>query len=297
MKTEKNLFQSLKGKCFFDEPISKHTTFQIGGTVDVFIEPIDTDDLIYVLREVREAKMSWKIIGNGSNILSCEKKLPQAVIKIGHLNNVYRDGNNVIAFGGAGLNKVVNFAAEEGLAGLEYFIGIPASVGGAVKCNAGAHGSCISNPLKELEIIDKDGNIRVMQKDEINFKYRGSDINDQTIIFKTVFSLAPENSQDVKTRIVNFLSYRKEMIPPEPSAGCVFKNPPQISAGRVIDRLGLKGFTIGQAMVSYKHANIIINLGGAKAEEVIKLMSHIKNEVYMKEEIKLEPEIIIWGES
>lgn len=294
MKTIAN-FQNIKGTCMFDEPLSKHTTFGVGGKIGFWVEPLELDDLRNILREVSVNSLSFKVIGNGSNILAGESGLPDVVIKLVNFNGISIEGTTIKAGSGVSLAKLLGASIENELSGLEFAAGIPALVGGAVKGNAGAQGKCIADVLKEITIIDASGGIQRIKREDIDFCYRRSDLSDDVIILEAEFNLSASDSNVMQNRIKNYLSRRKESIPSEPSAGCIFKNPPERSAGEIIDRLGLKGFTVGKAMVSDKHANVIVNMGGAAAKDIYFLVKHIQDEVFNQTGIRLETEIIYWG--
>lgn len=287
---------NIRGACFFDEPLDRHTTFKVGGKVKMWIEPQDISDLKCALKEITANGLSWRVIGNGSNILAGENNLPDVVIKLSNFNKLDIDGYAIIAESGASLSRLVGFSIENSLCGLEFLAGIPGLVGGAIKGNAGANGKNIDSVLKEISLMDREGNVHIMPSEKINFGYRYSDIGDDVIILNAVFNLVPGGSEDIQELVRGYLNKRKEKFPSEPSAGCIFKNLPDMSAGRLIDSLGIKGFTIGDAMVSYKHANVIVNLGGAGAKDVSGLIKHIKDEVYKKAGINLELEIDCWGD-
>lgn len=286
----------IKGACFFDEPLDRHTTFNIGGRVGLWIEPQDLDDLKIAMKGIKTSGLSWRIIGNGSNILAGEYGLPDVIIKLSNFNKLTIDGYTVKAESGVSLSKLVGFSIEYGLSGFEFLTGIPGQVDGAIKGNAGAQGRGMGDVLKEIYVMDAEGNIYDIPKEKISFGYRHSDIGNDIIILGGFFRLTQGDRDKMRDVVKGYLSKRNTIFPREPNAGCIFKNPPDISAGRLIEGLGLKGFTIGKAMVSYKHANVIVNLGGANAKDVYSLIEYIREEVYRKTGIRLELEIDCWGE-
>lgn len=285
----------IKGACLFDEPLERHTTFNIGGKVKLWIEPHDIEDLKIAVKEIRDNGLTWRIIGNGSNILAGEDGLPDAVIKLNNFNKITVEGHTIKAGCGAGLSKLAGFSVEHSLSGLEFLAGIPGQIGGAIKGNAGAQGKSIDIALKDMAVMDANGGVYNISRDDISFGYRSSGINDDIIILDAVFTLTAGDSGRMRELVGNYLAKRREVFPAEPNAGCIFKNLPYISAGRLIDNLGLKGFTIGRAMLSNKHANVIVNLGGARALDVHSLIRYIQDEVYNRAGDRLELEIDCWG--
>lgn len=295
IKTITNLQNIIRGTCLFNEPLSKYTTFNIGGTVGLWIEPHDIDDLKNIMREIKSNGLSWKVIGNGSNILAGEHGLPDIVMRLSNFKKLTVNGSTIEVEGGVSLAKLIGFSIENSLSGLEFLTGIPGQVGGTIKGNAGAQGRCIADVLKYVCVIDEGGNISNLSIDNINFAYRYSDIKKDVIILNSVFRLGMGESSKIREVVESYLRNRNKIFPKEPSVGCIFKNPAEKSAGRLIDELGLKGFTIGRAMVSYKHANVIINLGGASAKDVSSLIEYVREDVYNKTGIRLELEIDCWG--
>lgn len=286
----------IKGACLFDEPLAKHTTFNIGGRVGLWIEPQDLDDLKMAINQINANGFSWRVIGNGSNILAGEYGLPDVVIKLSSLNKLTINGYTITAGSGVSLARLVGFSIENGLSGLEFLAGIPGQVGGSIKGNCGAHGRSIASVLKEICVMDREGNVYEIPSDKISFGYRYSDLGPDIIILSGTFRLARGDKERMQEIVRGYLSRRNSIFPKEPNAGCIFKNPPDISAGRLIEGLGLKGFTIGKAMVSYQHANIIVNLGGATSMDVYSLIEYVRGEVLGRAGISLDLEIDCWGD-
>lgn len=287
---------NIKGACLFDEPLDIHTTFNIGGRVKLWVEPLDVSDLKNAISEITANGLSWRAIGNGSNILAGEYGLPDVVIRLSNFNKLSVAGNTIKADAGVSLAKLIGFAVEKGLAGIEFLSGIPGTVGGAIKGNAGAQGKNLDSVLMEIYVMDSQGAIRTVPKEKIFFGYRYSDIRNDIIILGGVFKLYQNDPDKINNAVKDYLSRRKEIFPTQPNAGCIFKNPKDMSAGKLIDRIGLKGFTIGKAVVSYKHANIIVNPGGANSRDVHSLIRYVWDEVYRRTGIKLELEIDCWGD-
>lgn len=278
-----------------NEPLSKHTTFKIGGPAKLWAEPVNVDELKRVLEDIRNEELDYKVIGNGSNILAKDKGIPWAIIKLGSFKELVICNNILKAGAGVSLNSLVRFSLEKNLSGLEFLAGIPGTVGGAIKTNTGAHGSEMADVIKEVGVVDKEGNVHTIPREKINFRYRYSDIREDFIILSAKFSLSKSSCEKMDKNIEKILEKRNAVFSIEyPNAGSIFKNINGTKAGELIDNLGLKGKTFGRAMVSEKHANIIVNLGGATAKDVKGLIKYIQDTVYAKTGMKLELEIECW---
>ena len=290
-----NLLESgFKGRIIFNEPLSMHTTFAIGGPCRIFIEPHDIADLRIVLRFIRMNKMRYYILGNGSNVLVEDKGFEGAIIHPGgEFEKIKFSKDGIQAGCAVQLSELIRRAADEGLGGMECFMGIPATVGGAVFMNAG--GVCrISEFVKEIKVMDKDGKIIRLRNKKIKFDYRYSGL-EKYIILEVTFCLE-KKPRDVILNEINKYLYHKKMTQPigRKSAGCIFKNPYHIHhAGKLIELCGLKGKRIGGAEVSKTHANFIVNSKNASARDVIELIRLIKRNVKHKFKIELEPEVKI----
>jgi UDP-N-acetylmuramate dehydrogenase len=239
------------------------------------------------------------IIGSGSNILVIDKPLNAAVIhlKAACFTNLSRELGVVKAGAGAGLGRFVKYALKHCLSGAEFLIGIPGTLGGALAMNAGGWGKCIGDLVVDATVIDYNGKVKVLKKREIKFGYRKSSLS-KYIILGARFKLRPSKKKHIKDNLDRYIKYRKETQDLTlPSAGCIFRNPNDHSAGkagRLIDLCGLKGASIGGACVSRKHANFILNKSHAKAEDILRLKKLIEDRVKGRFGIILEPEIIIW---
>jgi UDP-N-acetylmuramate dehydrogenase len=286
----------VKGTCLIDEPLYKHTSLNIGGNVKIWIEPRDIEDLRNILKGIHENRLTWYVIGNGSNILAGENNLPDIVIKLINFNSISVKDNLIKAESGVSLAKLTGFAIEHGLTGLEFLAGIPGLVGGAIKGNAGAHGRSIADVLEEITVMDYNGEVFKISRKNINYEYRKSNLGDGLIILDCFLNLVSGDKEKMQDLVKTYLTKRKEFFPSEPNAGSIFKNPKNERAGEIIDRLGLKGFKIGNAMVSHQHANMIINTGGAKANDARELIKYIRDVVYKEKGILLETEIVFIGD-
>jgi UDP-N-acetylmuramate dehydrogenase len=289
---EKFLMES-KLRVKFDEPLYKYTTFLIGGPAKYFIMVENPEQLIQVIDACHQCQIDYYILGGGSNLLISDAGVYGAVINLSNFSQVYFDGNLVIAGANYSLPKLVNQCVEKGLSGLEPLAGIPGTVGGAVVMNAGGNYGTISEVVSFVYLIDNKEIIQ-MQKDELEFSYRDSNLKDKMVI-SVGFKLNPYDKDMLKVKYHNILREKRRTQPlDKSSAGCVFKNPPDNSAGRMIDKCGLKGYRIGDAVVSQKHANFIVNEGKASSNDVLRLIDVIREKVFKFFKTFLELEIRVW---
>ena len=279
-------------KC--NEPLSKHTTLCIGGSADYFVEVATEDQLVSLLKFIKENSVKFFVIGGGSNILFSDEGFRGMVIKLSGDFCKYEIDKNMVACGGAiSLAYLAEQTAEQGLSGLEYLSCIPGTVGGAVFGNAGVKKCSVSDIVDKVEIIDYSGNKKILTKKDINFEYRKSNLKD-CIITKIFFVLKNADKNDILETISQ---ERKRRIISQPigtkNAGCTFKNPESDSAGRIIDSLNLKNYSVGGIRISDVHANFFVNENNGSARDMIKLIEFVKDAVYKKYNIKLETEIKI----
>ena len=279
-------------KC--NEPLSKHTTLCIGGSADYFVEVATEDQLVSLLKFIKENNVKFFVIGGGSNILFSDEGFRGMVIKLSGDFCKYEIDKNMVACGGAiSLAYLAEQTAEQGLSGLEYLSCIPGTVGGAVFGNAGVKKCSVSDLVDKIEIIDYSGNKRILTKKDINFEYRKSNLKD-CIITKIFFVLKNADKNDILETISQ---ERKRRIISQPigtkNAGCTFKNPESDSAGRIIDSLNLKNYSVGGIRISDVHANFFVNENNGNAQDMVELIEFVKDAVYKKYNIKLETEIKI----
>ncbi|AIE59563.1 UDP-N-acetylmuramate dehydrogenase [Bacillus methanolicus] len=299
----KELIKKLKelnvGKVKENEPLANHTTIKIGGPADLFIEPSSIDNLIKTMDLIREYNVKWRAIGRGSNLLVSDKGIEGAVIKLGPgLDGLEVNDTVVKVGGGHSLVSLATMISRKGLSGLEFAGGIPGSVGGAVYMNAGAHGSDISNILVKAHILFEDGTMEWLTNDEMEFSYRTSVLQKKRpgIVVEAVFQLEKGEKEEILSVLQKNKDYRKETQPWNfPCAGSIFRNPLPHYAGKLIESAGLKGHSIGGAMISEMHGNFIVNTGNAKADDVLSLIQHIKDTIYNLYQIKMETEVEIIG--
>ncbi len=294
----------IKGEVLYDEMMSKYTSMRIGGPADVFVLPANLRDLQIILKN-RGSCPIWTI-GEGTNLLVRDRGIRGIVIS---LKNCFKsikrpvfykslDGKEKAVIqvdGGVKLSYLAKFTARYGLKGVESLVGIPGSVGGSIAMNAGAEGTEISHVLRSIKFMTLDGEVKTYSKSEMVFAYRKTTFPSKGgIVIEAELDLEKGNITDIHREMDKYLSRRSSTQPlTMPNAGSIFKNPAGEKAGRLIESAGLKGFRIGGAKVSIKHANFIVNKGGASAEDVIRLIKHIQTVVEKKSGIKLEQEIVI----
>jgi len=291
-----NWWKNLKGKVRLKESLKAHTTFRIGGPAKYFVEPKGIDDLRLLLNLVKRYKISTLVIGAGSNILINDKGIDGVVLRLNSPSfKKFSLKNNHLEVGaGCLLSKVVLLTKEYSLSGIEFLTGIPGTVGGALVMNAGVSDKNISDVVENVKVMDYNGNIKTLNKKDIKFGYRTSNLS-KYIILSVCIKLIKKNKEEIQNRIKRYSDYRRATQDLSwPSAGCIFKNPTQDAAGRLIDLCGLKGKRRGDACISQRHANFILNQGKARAEDILKLMDLVRIEVKKKFNITLEAEIKIW---
>ena len=281
----------------WDIPLAKYTTFHIGGPAECFISARSSEEVQMVLCFCKEHQVDLHILGNGSNLLIDDKKIAGIVLYIGRrMQEIQVNGTEIIADAGARMALVSRAAAEASLTGLEFAFGIPGTIGGGVIMNAGAYGGELSQVVTRVEAFDRDGNLHVLAGDDLCFEYRNSILKKQGYIVSRVYLNCKEgNQEEIRAQMTELGKRRREKQPLEyPSAGSTFKRPEGYFAGRLIEDAGLKGYTIGGAQVSEKHAGFIINKDGASGKDVRSLIGYVKSTVLDKFGVELEPEYVFW---
>jgi UDP-N-acetylmuramate dehydrogenase len=288
----------IKGKVLFDASMRQFTSMKVGGPADSLLFPRNVWELRKVIRYARRKKIPRLILGRGTNLVVRDKGVRGWVINLTQgLKKIQMDGEVIEAEAGLPLQRLVQFSVRKGFTGLEPFFGIPGTVGGGLAMNAGAWGAELKDILLSLTLMKEDGDIVERSRSKLRFSYRGLVIPFSWIILKGRFQLKKGKKEEVLERVKSYSKMRKQKQPLDyPSAGSIFKNPKEGPAGKWIEEAGLKGFRIGQAMVSERHANFIINLGKAKAEEVIRLMEFVEKKIYEEKGISLEREVKVVGE-
>ena len=282
---------------YYNEPMSKHTSFKIGGLAECYIKVNNLQELEEIINIANTYKVPLTIIGNGTNILVKDNGIKGIVAKINIKNIQINEENNVVKVGaGNTLAEVAQILLKNDLTGMEELAGIPGSIGGAIRMNAGAHGKEIKDIIVSATVIDYSGNIKTLSNEEMKFEYRNSIFSkEKYIVLEAELQLNKGNKEEIKQKMQDFAIWRKEHQPLEyPNAGSTFKRGDGFVTAQLIDECGLKGTSIGGAQISTKHAGFIINTGDAKAQDVLELVDLIKQEVFKKsqKEIQLEIEII-----
>ena len=282
----------------FDEPMARHTSFRIGGGVEVMAFPKDACALSQLLRVCSELGVKPAILGAGTNVLAPDAGMSGVVICLKDcLDGMERlDDTGVRIMAGVTMTRAAVFAANLGLAGMEFAHGIPGTIGGGVYMNAGAYGGEMKDIVESVEVMDFQGNIRKLTNAEMEFSYRHSRMEEcDEIVVSATLRLTPGNTEQIKETMRQLQAKRSASQPLDlPSAGSAFKRPSQGYAAALIDGAGLKGYQVGGAAISTKHAGFAVNLGGATADDVRMLLQQVSDIVYEKNGIRLEPEVRIW---
>ncbi len=301
MPVQYSLFfiQRFKGKVLFNQPMSEYTSFRIGGPADVMAFPQDDGDLKDLLAFAESKNFPFHLLGAGRNILVRDGGVRGIVINMseGFKEITWQDETRAVVGAGVRLVEILGECRERALSGLEFASGIPATVGGAVAMNAGAYGSRMADVVDGVEVIGKKGKRGFIPGAEIGFSYRRTELPAGAIIVRVHMSFKKDDHAGIKARIEEYTERRRATAAlGRPNAGSIFKNPEGEAAGRLIDEAGLKGSRSGDAEVSRVHANYIVNLGHARAADVLALMALVRDKVYALKGIVLEPEIKVIGE-
>jgi len=300
LKAAQGLKKELAGRIEERVLMKRYTTFKIGGICDVMVFPKNREDLAKTIEYCESRGLPWMILGRGSNLLVLDQGLDELVINLQDgFKEVSFDENGIVrAQAGVRLAHLVKQCQDEGLSGLEFCAGIPGTVGGAIKMNAGAQGSEIGEWLKSVEFYRyPEGNYH-RKRDELKFEYRQVSLKKDEIVLGGEFALKQEDPRRIRAVILEYLKKRRQtQTVSYPSAGSIFKNPPGDYAGRIIEELGLKGYRIGDAQVSDIHANFIVNRGRAKARDVLELIKLIQQKARREKGIELELEIEVVGKA
>jgi UDP-N-acetylmuramate dehydrogenase len=283
--------------CQADVCLAPYTTFHIGGPAALLVEPRDEEQLVSTLRAIRESGVYALVLGRGSNLLLPDEGIRGVVVRTCALDAITTEGHTLTARGGASLAQITRTAQKAGLSGLEFAYGIPGTLGGALFMNAGAYGGEMSQVVTSVRLYDADKDeIMVLSGEQMQFAYRHSVLqaHPEWSVLSATLTLVPDDAEHIDSRMQDYMTRRREKQPLNyPSAGSVFKRPAGAFAGALIEESGLKGYSVGGAMVSQKHAGFIVNTGGATARDVVVLIEHIKQTVYRDHGIELETEIHI----
>lgn len=278
------------------EPLAPHTWFRLGGPAEYFAEPRSQDELATLIKRCREADVAVRLLGGGSNILVRDEGVSGVVIRLSSepFSKIEVSGRMVTAGGGAKLGHVISTSVREGLGGLETLVGIPGTVGGALHGNAGGRGGDIGQWTCQATVLTRTGELIERRREDLVFAYRQSSL-DELVIVQARFQLEQDNPEELTKRMQKQWIVKKASQPlAHQSAGCIFKNPRGMSAGMLIDQVGLKGTRVGGAEVSDRHANFIVTDANAKSQDVLKLIDQVKSRVAEKLGVELETEIEIW---
>ena len=282
-----------------DEPMSRHTTFRIGGNADYFVKPGNADEVAAVIVVCREYNIPYFILGNGSNLLVSDDGYRGMIINImDNMDSVTVDGRIITAQAGAMLVRVSVMARDNALTGLEFASGIPGTIGGAVYMNAGAYGGEMKNVVKTVRAIDEYGRIYELDSEKMDFSYRHSIVEERKlIVLEVTLELEHGSREAIDDRMKELAEARRSKQPLEyPSAGSTFKRPEGYFAGKLITDAGLRGYSVGGAQVAEKHCGFVINKGGATASDVVELIRDVQHDVDDKFGVTLEPEVKMLGE-
>jgi len=292
-----NIFNGLDNIVKTDYQLAPLTWYGIGGKADYFITPTTIEQLSQVVREATANSLPIYIIGHGSNLLVSDEGVNGVVVKLEgpQFSGITFDGTTAVAGGAANLSKLVLECVRQSLGGLEGLTGVPGTVGGAVRMNAGGSFGDIGSVVESVTIMDPQGNLFEKKRPVLAFSYKSVNILEGGIIISAKFNLHKADQERMLKRIKEIWIYKKNNQPSSrKNAGCVFRNPPGQSAGEIIERAGLKGFEMGKAKVSDKHANIIVVEDGCSSDQVLELIGHICDVVEQKAGIELQTEIDIW---
>jgi UDP-N-acetylmuramate dehydrogenase len=288
---------SFRGELLRNEPMARHTSWKVGGPADLFLVPADKADLILAVQLLREENLSFMPLGAGTNLLVKDGGIRGTVLDLSVFNSLELLENRRIKAGcGLLLSELIRNAAEHGLAGLEYLYGIPGTVGGAVIMNAGAFHQQFGDVVDEVAWLGPEGE-KTWTRDELSFNYRTTGFSRDQIVLEVLMTFSEGDREELKKTLQERSDYRLRAHEVSvPTAGSVFRNPPGENAWRLVEEAGMRGVIVGDAQVSEKHTNFIVNRGQAKAEDILALISKVRRAVQEKTGILLEPEVKIVGE-
>jgi len=295
---KKETQQSIRGRILFDVPMSRYTSFQIGGPADALVFPHDEKDLEFLISMARQKGIPYLVMGKGTNLLVQDRGLRELVVNLSSgFRGISATAERIRVGAGILLNEMIDFAMERGLSGLTPLYGIPGTVGGGLTMNAGAWGLEVKERIESITVMNGEGSARKILREDLAFDYRRLHLQEGTIIVEGTFLMERRKKERIMEEIAYYQQKRKETQPLQfPSAGSIFKNPPGASAGKIIEEVGLKGERVGGAEVSMIHGNFIINTGGATASHVLELIRLIQKKIFQEKGITLEPEVRIVGE-
>jgi UDP-N-acetylmuramate dehydrogenase len=296
-KDWEGILEGVRGAIKFDASLQPYTSFRIGGPADVLVEPADVDDLCRLLSQARAAKVPFFVVG-GTNLLVRDGGIRGIVVSLVKFKGIRQEPHHVLyAEGGVGMPTLIGYTIRRSLAGLEWGAGIPGTVAGCVVMNAGTRLGEMKDSVRAVRMVDPRGRVADIPASDIPFSYRRAHLP-RGIVAGVWLQLRPGDHDEIEKTVKEYLQYRKDTQPlAMPSAGCVFKNPPRDSAGRLVEAAGLKGARIGDAQVSEKHANFMVNVGHARAEDVLALIRKVRSEVKKASGVALELELKVVGQA
>ena len=298
-KTLSRLKSEITGQVRLDEPMSAHTSFHIGGPADVLVIPAGLEDVRMVLHIAGEEQVPLTVIGNGSNLLVRDKGIRGIVLKLGNaLKHWEQDGNTFVFDSGVSLAQCCRIIGDAGYTGMEFAVGIPGSLGGAVFMNAGAYDGEMKDTVVSVQVMTRSGEIKTLDRDDLEFSYRHSSLQNSDAIVLTVTLRVNEGDKEaIRAKMDDFSQRRISKQPLDiPSAGSTFKRPEGRFVGQMVEQSGLKGFRIGGAEVSVKHAGFIVNADHATAADVLQLIAYVQDKIQEDYNVTLIPEVLVLGE-
>ncbi len=304
MKSLKQLERTLKGKILHQVSLKRYTSLRVGGIADTMIYPATIKELQRIITFSQKHSVPYCIIGRGTNLLIKDGGIRGIVIKLSRCCNTIKMAETarhqvtLTAGAGVSLRRLLLFSVNQNLSGLEFLSGIPGSLGGALAMNAGAHGTEMKDVTDTITLLNPQAEVIEETPSTLNFDYRNLALPKGTAILQAALKMKRSTKSILRSRIKKINEWRRQTQPLNyPSAGSVFKNPPGEWAGQLVEQVGLKGFTVGNAQVSAKHANFIVNRGGATAQDILTLINIMQNKVFQETGIRLQPEICIAGEN
>jgi len=289
----KELKKYIKSDIYLNEPMARHTTFKVGGPAALFVIVNSLQELRSTLLLSKKSGIPFLVVGRGSNLLVADSGFRGIVVRLGnYFSRINIDNDYVQAGAAISLPTLIRETYKEGFKSLAFAVGIPGTLGGAIRMNAGAYGDCFGNYLRKVTLYTTDAQFKSFGHSEIEFDYRSSSLKDKGVILEATLKLEKGDPKLIKLQMERYFKARKDSQPLNmANAGSIFKNPPNKFAGKIIEDAGCKGWQEGSAVVSKKHANFIVNLGGAKASDIYGLMQKVQDRVLEKKNILLEPEI------
>lgn len=293
-------WKHVKGRVLEGVPMRRYTSMKVGGPARYLVYPADAPDVARVIEIAKQKQMAHRFLGNGTNVIVGDSGIDHAVIRITKMRLLHfekrADGVCAEVSGGVSLQRFIRECAQRGLSGIEKLYGIPGTVGGAIKMNAGGFGAAISDRLVSVTFLDGEGNLKTRLKSELFFGYRTSSFTHSDCILGAVFGLAFGEPAEIKDVMEKVRKERWQKHPMDlPSAGSIFKNTGDKPAWKIIDEVGLRGYRMGDACISEKHPNFIVNLGKARASDIVGLIRKVKQEVHERLGLTMEEEVELWG--